>query len=212
MTKKIMYTLALIFATMQLSVAQNNAQAEKILSNALNSVKTSAVRTNFKLAVSDVKSPVVQTSSGTFTMKGAKFVLDMNDMKVWYNGKTQWAYVTQSKEVSITEPSETDLSDTNPMAILSGYKNKSVIKFSKTKSTQNYCIELIPKIKNSDIAKIEVQINKTNQNLYSIKLTDKKGSTTLLTLSNYQKGINTPDNYFIFNQANYKDAVINDLR
>jgi len=213
MLKKIIYSIILLVFSHQIISAQNNAQAEQILTNLLNSAKTNAIKTNFKLAVSEKGNEQPQVTSGTFTLKGTKFILEMEAMKVWFDGKTQWAYVSQNNEVSITEPSEKELSETNPMAILSGYKTKCLIRYStKIKSTQNHCIEMIPKAKTNEIAKIDVQINKSNENLVSIKLTNKNGSSSILTLSNFQKGIAVADNIFVFNSSKYKGAAINDLR
>jgi len=79
----------------------------------------------------------------------------MDEMKAWFDGKTQWAYMAQNNEVSITEPSEKELAETNPMAILSGYKTKTVIRFSKTKSTNNYVVEMIPKVKTMTSQKLK---------------------------------------------------------
>ena len=213
MKTKIILAITLVLFSLQGITAQNNTQAEKAITNLLSEAKTSAIKTNFKLVISDKKDPQPMVTTGAFTLKGNKFVLEMDAMKAWFDGKTQWAYVQQNNEISITEPTVKELSETNPMAILSGYKSKCVIRFStKVKSAQNYCIEMIPTIKNNEIAKIDVQINKSNGNLFSIKLTNKNGGTSLLLLSNFQKGIAVPDNAFVFNQAKYKGVTINDLR
>ncbi len=213
MKNRIIIALGLILFTFQGIMAQNNAQAEKTITDLLTEAKSNAIKTNFKLIISEKSQPQPIVSSGTFTLKGTKFVLEMESMKAWFDGKTQWAYVQPSNEVSITEPTEKDLADTNPMAILSGFKAKCLIHFSsKIKSAQNYCIEMIPKVKTTDMARIEVQINKSNGNLFSIKLTTKNGSTSLLTLSNFQKGISVPDNLFVFNAAKFKGVTVNDLR
>jgi len=213
MKTKIILAITLVLFSLQGITAQNNAQAEKAITNLLSEAKTSAIKTNFKLVISDKKDPQPMVTTGAFTLKGNKFVLEMDAMKAWFDGKTQWAYVQQNNEISITEPTVKELSETNPMAILSGYKSKCVIRFStKVKSAQNYCIEMIPTIKNNEIAKIDVQINKSNGNLFSIKLTNKNGGTSLLLLSNFQKGIAVPDNAFVFNHAKYKGVTINDLR
>lgn len=213
MKNKIIFALTIILFTIQGISAQNNVQAEKVITDLLSEAKKSAIKTNFKLVISDKKDPQPMVSTGVFTLKGNKFVLEMDAMKAWFDGKTQWAYVQQNNEVSITEPTVKELSETNPMAILSGFKSTCVIRFStKLKSAQNYCIEMIPKVKNNDITKIDVQINKTNGNLFSIKLINKNGSSSLLTLSNFQKGINVADNIFIFNAAKHKGVTLNDLR
>lgn len=192
--------------------AQNNTDAEKVINNLLNTAKTSAIKTNFSLSVTKKNAVTSQSGSGTFTLKGNKFVLEMDDMKAWFDGKTQWAYMEQSNEVSITEPTETELAQTNPMAILLGYKTKCIVRFSKTKSAQNHIVEMIPKLKTNDFIKIEVQVNKNSGNLVSIKLTDKKYTSTLLTLSNYQKGVKITDDVFVFNKAKFKGVTMNDLR
>ena len=213
MKKNIIYALAFILLSASNISAQNNPQAEKVLSDLLLSVKNTDIKTNFKLSTNDKNAPQAQVATGTFTLKGNKFVLDMDAMKVWFDGKTQWAYSQQNNEVSITEPNEKELSETNPMAILSGFKTKCFIKFStKTKSAQNHCIEMTLKVKNKDIAKIEVQVNKTNGNLFSIKLINTNGSTSLLTVSNFQNGLKVADNFFVFNQSKYKGISVNDLR
>ena len=213
MKKRSLIAIVMFLVTLQCISAQNNVQAEKKLTDLLEEARSSAIKTNFKLIISDKKDPQSMVSTGVFTLKGNKFVLEMDAMKAWFDGKTQWAFVPQSNEVSITEPTVKELSETNPMAILSGFKSKCLIRFStKIKSAQNYCIEMIPKTKNNEIIKIDVQINKTNGDLVSIKLTNKKGGTTLLTLNNFQKGIHVADNIFVFNAARFKGVAINELR
>ena len=192
--------------------AQNNADAQKLITDLLTTAKSNAIKTNFSLTNSEKNAVNSQSGSGTFIIKGSKFVLEMDEMNVWFDGKTQWSYLIENKEVSITEPTEKELAETNPMAILSNYKNKCIIRFGKTKSTQNHIIEMIPKVKNKDFSKVEVLINKTTGNLVSIKVKTEKGSSTVLTLTNYQKGIKIADNSFTFDKSKFKGVSVNDLR
>lgn len=208
--KKIIYSLAFIFLSVPFIGAQNNAQAEKIITDLLAEAKTNAIKTNFRLVTNDKSNS--QSASGTFTLKGNRFVLEMEALKAWFDGKTQWSYVAQSNEVSITEPTEKELAETNPMAILSGFKSRCSIKFSTIKSATDYCIDMIPKLKDKNISKIEVQVNKSTGNLVSIKLNNKNGSSTTLKLTNFQKGVKVSDNTFVFNQSRYKGVIVNDLR
>jgi len=210
MIRKIIYSFVLLFFSFQFIGAQNNAQAEKIITDLLTEAKTNAIKTNFRLITNDKSNS--QSASGTFTLKGSRFVLEMEALKAWFDGKTQWSYVAQSNEVSITEPTEKELAETNPMAILSGFKSKCSIKFSTLKSATDYCIDMTPKLKDKNISKIEVQVNKSTGNLTSIKLDNKNGSSTTLKLTNFQKGVKVSDNTFVFNQSRYKGVVVNDLR
>lgn len=210
--KRFSNSILILIISILSATSQNNTDAEKVINNLLASVKTSAIRTNFNLKITEKNALNSQSNSGTFTLKGDKFVLEMDEAKAWFDGKTQWAYMVQSNEVSITEPTTQEIAAINPMAILSGYKAKSVVRFSKKKSAQNHIIEMSPKQKNNDFTLIVVQINKSNQQLVSISLTDKNGIHTMLSLTNYHKGIKVTDELFQFNKNKYKEVIINDLR
>lgn len=213
MSSKYKFLIVLLFLPFQIAwVHATTLNANQIITNILTSVQTNPIRTEFKLIVSAKNNATEQGTTGVFTLKGSKFMLESDEMKVWFDGKTQWSYLPKNNEVTITNPTEKELAETNPMVILSTYKNKSDIRFSSIKSTAFYSIILTPKLKNRDILKIDIQVNKTTLNLFSIKIIYKNGTTNLLTLTNYQKGINVPDNYFVFNASKFKGVYENDLR
>ncbi|MFR9260330.1 MAG: LolA-like putative outer membrane lipoprotein chaperone [Bacteroides cellulosilyticus] len=46
---------------------------------------------------------VLQGSSvGTIRLKGEKFLLDADGVKTWFDGRTQWSYLTNSDEVNVS--------------------------------------------------------------------------------------------------------------
>lgn len=209
---KLKLSIILFIISISGLTAQNNTDAEKIINQLISSVKTNAIRTNFKLIVNEKNAVNSQSLTGTFTLKGSKFILDMGTAKVWFDGKTQWSYMSDDNEVSVTEPSQEELAATNPMAVIAGFKQKSVTKFARTQSVQNHVIELIPSQTKADFRKVEVQVNKSNGNLVSVKLTDKKGVISTLILTNYQKAGNVTDKSFAFDKSAYKGVIVNDLR
>ncbi len=190
--------------------AQNDANAVKIIESIINLSKTNAVKTNFIFAV---KSSTTgnQTLKGDFTMKGRKFIFNTADMNVFFDGKTQWAYREDLNEVTITNPTEKELTETNPMAILSAYKAKSTIKMVKSAGSM-YVIQLTPKDAKSDVKKIIVNVNKSNNYPLSLQLTDKKGTISTLTLTQFKANQKVADSEFSFNKNKYKDVDVNDLR
>ena len=212
MAKKIYCVLFLFSFFLQVVSAQSDANAQKLLSDLLTSIKSTAVKTDFKLTMT-LKGNPSQTVNGTFTLKGNKFALDMSQLKVYFNGMTQWSYMAQNNEVSISSPSAKELSETNPMAILVSYHSKSNINFStETKSTNNHCIEMTPNTKDKDISKIMVQVNKTSNDLSSIKIIYKNGNLNNLVLSNFKKGVPVSDDFFEFKKSKFKGVIVNDLR
>jgi chaperone LolA len=210
--KRLTYSICLLIISITALNAQNNADAERIITNLLSQIRTNAVAVNFTLKVSEKNAVNSQSGSGTFTIKANKFVLEMDRLNVWFDGKTQWSYMKENNEVSLSEPTEAELVETNPMAILSAYKEKCLIKFSKTTSTQNHIIDLTPKDKRNNFTKIEVQIAKSTGNLVSIKMIAKNGQSSVLTLTNYRKGVKVADDIFVFNKTKFKGVTVNDLR
>lgn len=212
MFKKLIIGL-IALTSMQTLVAQADATADKLLNDLLNSAKTAAIRTNFKLELTIKADPRPQTSTGSFILRGNKFVLDMTQMKVWFNGKTQWAFSAQSNEVSITEPTEKELAETNPLAIIASFRAKSITRMvAKNKNPQSSVIEMIPANKKSEISKIEITLSKASGNPVQIKTMYLNGSTSLLKLNSFERGVNVSDNLFSFNAAKFKGVNINDLR
>lgn len=49
---------------------------------------------------------------------GGKFVIDLGDAKIYYDGKTQWAYSARDKEVTIINPTAEELAMGNPASVL----------------------------------------------------------------------------------------------
>lgn len=70
---------------------------------------------------------VLQGSSvGTIRLKGEKFLLDADGVKTWFDGRTQWSYLTNSDEVNVSEPTPEELQSINPYALLSIYKQATL--------------------------------------------------------------------------------------
>ena len=212
-TKKIVYTFLMAFFIFPATNAQSSANAVKVVNDMMNLLKTNAISTNFVMTVKEPTSTQPQSINGNFTMKENKFILNTEEMNVYFDGKTQSAYMTSVNEVSITNPTEKELAETNPLAVLSAYKNKSVIKFAKKNPSKTvHAIELTPKDQNSTLKKILVNVNKSNNYPLFVQLTDKKGAISTLTLSQFKTGLKIMDASFVFNPKKYKDIEINDLR
>ena len=53
------------------------------------------------------------SSVGTIRLKGEKFLLDADGVKTWFDGRTQWSYLTNSDEVNVSEPTPEELQKEN---------------------------------------------------------------------------------------------------
>lgn len=201
--------ICLFFST---SVLQAQS-AKSVVDKMINVFQTNSIQTNFGLVVKESNSTDLHKVGGTFLMKDNKFMLTTNDMQVYFDGTTQWAYMPEINEVSITTPTEKELAATNPMTLLHAYRDKSTMRFINNSGNKNtYIVELKPKDAKSDMKRIQVTVNKTNYYPLSIQLEDQKGMISTLALTKFLTGVKTTDKTFTFDASIYKDIEINDLR
>jgi len=208
------YILSIFLFTNSIFIinAQQNLDAEQVINKFVDSFRTEAIRSGFTLKVSEKNGVNSQQFSGTIVLRANQFMLETDDLKVWFNGKTQWAYLKESNEVSITEPTAEEVAATNPIAIISAFKSVSNIQFSKLKSQTNHIIELTPKKKDTDFSKVEIQLHKSTGNLQSINIQYKNGIINNLTFNNFQKNVAVNPETFVFDKGKFKGAFTNDLR
>ena len=74
-----------------------------------------------------------------------------------------------------------------------------------------YDVELTPK-KKGDIVKVELQIEKYSNFPARITVTSKNGVSSTIQISQLKTGINQPDRFFVFNEEDYPDVEVIDLR
>ena len=148
-------------------------------------------------------------------MKNEKFKSQTPDMITWYDGKTQWTYMDRTEEVNVTEPDGAELQFTNPIVFINSYEKGFKASLKGTSTTRQgksaYDIELTPK-KKGDITKVTIQIEKNTGNLASIDIEAKNGLRNTIVISKWQTNMNQPDNFFVFNEEDYPDAEVVDLR
>lgn len=209
---KYILSILLLINSISVSFSQNNTDAEQLTDNFINSFQKQTIQSDFTIKVSEKNSVNSQLISGKIVLRANQFFLESNELKVWFDGKTQWAYMKESNEVNISEPETDELAQINPIAIISAFKAASQIQFSKTKNPQNHVIELTAKNKKADFNKVIIQINKTTKDLQSIMIEYKNGTQNIIQFTNYQKGVNVKPEVFKFDKSKVRDAVVNDLR
>lgn len=163
---------------------------------------------------SDVQK-VSESFDGTVDIKGDKFVLKTPDMITWFDGTTQWSFVERNAEVNVSTPTGEELQVTNPALLLRSYKKGFTAQYKGESTAPNgkaaYDIELVPK-KKGDIVRVELQIEKFSALPVSIAVFSKNGISSTIRISKIKTGVNQPDSFFVFNEKDYPDAEIIDLR
>ena len=129
--------------------------------------------------------------------------------------RQQWSFVERNEEVNVSTPTGEELQATNPTLLLRSYEKGFTAKYKGESTSPSgkaaHDIELVPK-KKSDIVRVELQIEKFSGLPASIAVFSKNGISSTIRISKMKTGVNQPDSYFVFNEKDYPDAEIIDLR
>ena len=90
---------------------QSSADAKKVLDNAAAIVgRRGGAAANFTITGGEVG-----RASGSIALKGEKFKAVTPETTIWFDGKTQWAYMKSTNEVNISTPNEAQRMSNEPL-------------------------------------------------------------------------------------------------
>jgi outer membrane lipoprotein carrier protein len=204
------FTLAFISIT---AYNQNDKSAINILDKFSElALSAPSVSMKFNLETIDQVEGTNSTVSGSIILSKDKYLLDMTDNIIWFNGETSWSYLPAEKEVTIAKPDKKNNSfESKPSSVFSIYKKGYKTKLLEEKA-DSYLIDLYPEALDSDHIRIRLSIGKPSLDLKSIEYKYKNGVTAVLTVKEYDlKQI--PDNStFVFQPEKYKGIEVVDMR
>ena len=193
-----------------------DAEAKNILDKTAQALqKTTGTQVDFTLTIDDNQTDKKQTLNGTLWLKGNKFKLAVSDMETYYNGKTQWVYMPDDEEVTVSVPSAEELEDINPTAIISSYKKGYKLKKDNDKMIDGKAVFVVciyPDDRTKPYHRIEIIVEKNSYNILSINTYGKNGTNTLIKIKKYEKDLNLADSLFTFDTKKYPNIEIIDLR
>lgn len=212
MRKTFLFIISLIIAIG--SFAQKDKKATEILDRVI--AKTESYKTmevEFTLAMDNVEADIHDSKNGILLVMGDKYKLTLSEQIVISDGKTMWTLLMENQEVMINDVEENEESIT-PTNLLNSYGDnyKSVyLREDVIKGKSVDLIELTP-LKGRTYTKIEVAIEKGLDQIYSFSMFDKNGSTYSYTIKKYTLNKKIGEFEFVFNEANYPNFEIVDMR
>lgn len=214
--KRINIYLLFVFLTFMLPLnAQQNQGAKTILDKTASVFKNSkGIQTDFDLIYFTKGHSSQKKMKGRLQMKGNCFILKTENTTTWFDGKTQWSYLSTSGEVNISNPSADELQKLNPYYFLEIYNYGYNYAYNGTtnyKGKSAYEIVLTAKNSSSDLQKVLLVISKSYEPLY-IKTEQKDKTQNEIFITDYQTSLNYPNNLFKFDKKKYPDVEIIDLR
>lgn len=211
--KKLLIILLALFTTA--TFAQEEQQAKQILLSSVSLIQKSPLQTKFQLSYFNPRSADENiTKEGTLVISGRKFVVKMADVETFFNGKTQWVFVKENNEVTITEPTLKELREINPLLLISDCTRTHRLAFEDQSAADKafWHICLYPLDKAADYFQIKIKIAKKDKYPRSIDIFQKNGDKIKFFSAGYTVLKSLPDNKFVFDVKANPNVEVNDLR
>lgn len=148
---------------------------------------------------------------GSATIAGASFFFKTPQIAVWYDGKTQWTYLTSSREVNITEPSFEEITASNPFAILNNYQGNYNYR-RLPDAGGRHRVRLEPLDKNSPVNNIILVVDPATNWPAAIALSFDDNRKVDVVIDKISGKGTVPETTFVYAPAMYPADEIIDLR
>lgn len=150
------------------------------------------------------------TSEGYIKIQGNKFVLSMGGMITWFDGKTMWQYSKKNEEVSVTEPSKSEIAKINPYSFLSFYKNGYSASMGKSTAADHQIV--LSGHGASQYKNVKMKINRKSLYPTQIDLTTTGEHSLSILCKSVRKNQSFPASTFSFSKKKFPEAEVVDLR
>jgi outer membrane lipoprotein-sorting protein len=196
-------------------MSQKDAKAKELLDKSSVALEQAGdVSAYFTLNIKDEINKASQAFDGTILMKGNKFKIDTPDQNIYFDGKTQWIYRKSYEEVNVTQPASEEIQALNPKSIFAIYKKNCNYKYVGTKTDIKMRkvqeVNIFPQ--KGEISQITIQINTTDYFPVSFHIFYKNKIENIIYINKYQTKQNFSDSQFVFDNTQYPDVEIIDLR
>lgn len=199
--KKLLLLFTCFFALLT-SNAQDNRIAEKILD------KVSVFLSNPE----GVRIDFTGSENGYLIMKGEKFYLNNQSIQSWYDGKTQWSYLTDNEEVNISSPTKEEIQAISPYHLLKRYKSDyTYIYIGQSKQKGKLVHEINLTSKSDIINDIKLIISDDNKPVAILFYRNNKLMSEV-NITSLQTDSKIDDKLFRFDKTKYPQVEIIDLR
>ena len=178
-----------------------------VLSSFLANLETKTLQSDFTVTVAEeVNAPM--NYPGTITMHGDCFRLMMFGIDAAYDGKTMYMYSGETDELTLTNPTQQELTETNPFLYAKALVNVCNITERATSDGKQTIVTLTPKDQSIGINRFVLRVR--NDDLMPLQVEIKEGKKLSTLKLKDPKYVGPQKNYTI--EAPDFDTYVNDMR
>ena len=202
--------LIAVFLFSQLISFGQDEKAEKILKDlSANTKSYTYMDVDFDFNFINTSQDINESQKGNIKINQNKFRLDLNQQLIISDDSIQWIYLKESNELQIMEYDSQD-EMISPNKLFTIYENGYKSQYIELKEN-NHIIDLFP-IESNEFKNIQLHIDQNKIQLKKIILFDKNGGSFSYSITKLITDKEIDENAFRFNEANYPDLEIIDLR
>ncbi len=211
--KRLLSTLFVVLCcgSAVLAQATTDAQAKAIADRAVAQLQRTPVKIAFTTTYIAGNTGDKNVSDGECAVSGKKSYVKFGGLETFFDGKTQWVFMPDNNEVSITEPSLAEQREANPLLMVRDYAQTHRVGFDEDKSDDCYLLCLYPTVaKRVDYFRIKLAVNKKNHRIERIEFCQRNADRIVLTVRSWQP---LPKEFsFAFDTTKHPQVEVNDLR
>lgn len=214
--KKGLLMLIICLLMLNSAFAQNDAKARSILAEVSKKFRSyDIVKADFTYTYTNQQANTKQSQSGTLYVKSKtdKFKVVLPSQELISDGKNQWTYLKDDKEVQVSEIDKSE-DALNPAKIFTIYEKGFKYVYTGEVKANNKVyqnIELAP-LATRSFSKIKLSVDKQNKQISSFTIYDKNGNVYTYTVKALTPNVKVSESIFLFNAAKYPGVEVVDLR
>lgn len=197
--------------------AQSEVRARQILAQVSKKYGAyNTIKSNFIYRIVSPQSGATSTVSGVLYSqpKANRYLIQTNTQDLISDGKLQWTYLKEEKEVQLNNADNSPRSF-NPARIFTMYDKgfKSLYTGDeKLNGSTAHVIDLTPLDAQQSYFKVRLLIDSRSKDIKSAMIFDKNGNRYTYTVKTIVANPNLPAGFFTFNKAKHPGVEVVDLR
>lgn len=153
-------------------------------------------------------------TNASISLEADRFFLETPGVKTWFDGTTQWTYLEENQEVSITNPTPEELQQINPYALLNTYQSGyDLLLVANNQAKMFHEIRLTAQSEEQSMQRITLMLNKKTLHPIRIKMKPQGMAEEVdVVVTEYHTKKQFADDFFQFPPASYPQVEVIDLR
>lgn len=196
------------------SFAQKKKKAIQILDQVIEKNESyENIEVEFTYKMENLEASINESTNGTLLVKGDKYRLNIEGQVMVCDGNNLYTLLIDDEEVMINSIEE-DTDAITPNNLLSSYKTSYKCKYLKEDKYKGQIVQIIEltPLKGRTFTKIKVVIIKELRQILSFSIYDKNGSMYSYIIDKFTTNTKLDSKAFIFNESDYPDFEIVDMR